>query len=186
MIFILGLGFGVGFYLYRIDELKNNESNNQISDELVDDECTKLADIISTVNTQETKVSPNCTLTVKILYKQCNHLIETSQKINDQSLINLTQEEFEKKYDEWEVQKFTSSEIVIYKEIDDFCNEHYKLKDKDGYVTIYKIDKNNNEIFQEQTSIKIKYLTDKDIENIKNGILVYTKKELNKTLEDFE
>ena len=78
------------------------------------------------------------------------------------------------------------NEIVLYKEMDEFCNEHFLLKEEEGYITIYKLDKKNNEKFFQTTEIPTDYLAEEDLEKIRNGIKVYTEKELNKTLEDFE
>ena len=75
---------------------------------------------------------------------------------------------------------------MLYKEVNEFCNEHYILKEKDGNIVIFKLDNNNNERFLEDTQIAIEYLTQEDLERIKQGITIYTKKELNKTIEDFE
>ena len=70
--------------------------------------------------------------------------------------------------------------------MNEFCNEHYLLKEKDGEIAIFKLDQNNNQTFLEKTDISTEYLTEKDLENIKRGIIIYSKKELNKTIEDFE
>ena len=186
IILIIGLGFLSGYYFYKIGQKKEN-GKEYIAEKLIDDECTEIAEREAKIaSNQENKISPNCTLTIRILYTQCNHLAETSEKISDEKLVNLTEEEFKEKYKEWEIQKFTSSEIVIYKQIDAFCNQHYKLKERDGYIAVYKLDKQNNETLEKQTDILLEYLAQKDIENIKNGIMVYSKKELNKVLEDFE
>ena len=75
---------------------------------------------------------------------------------------------------------------MLYKEVNEFCNEHYLLKEDNGYISIYKLDENSNETFLETTDISTNYLTEEDLKKIQEGIKIYTKKELNKTLEDFE
>ena len=158
----------------------------------VEDECTDFAELeangaLTTIvtNGQEEKTSPNCLLTLKIYYKTCGHLIEKSKNI-EQSLVNLTEEELRKQLPEWEIQKFTPEQIVLYKELNEFCNEHYKLKIENGYVRIYEVDEQKNEKLLKSTDISSEYLTTEDLEKLKNGIEIYTKKELNKTIEDFE
>lgn len=100
--------------------------------------------------------------------------------------MNLTEEQLKNQLPEWEIQKFTPEQIVLYKEVDDFCNEHYKLKIENGYVRIYELDEQKNEKLLKSTDISSEYLTNQDLEKLKNGLEVYTKKELNKTIEDFE
>ena len=191
MIVALCLGFLVGIYLYKINYEKNDSQEIKVAQK-VEDECTDFAELESSgrlativTNGQEEKISPNCLLTLKIYYKTCGHLIEKSQNI-EQSLVNLTEEEFRKQLPEWEIQKFTPEQIVLYKELSEFCNEHYKLKIENGYVRIYELDEQKNEKLLKSTDISSEYLTSEDLEKLKNGIEIYTKKELNKTIEDFE
>lgn len=183
------LGFFTGIYLYKIKQI-NNQNNTEKIAELIEDEYTKTAELINnnevvTTNAEKEKTSPNCVLTLKIYYNICGHLIEKKENIQEAE-VNITEEELKEKFNDWEVQKFTSTEIVLYKEVNEFCNEHYLLKEQDEEIAIFKLDQNNNEIFLEKTDISTEYLTEKDLENIKRGITVYTEKELNKTIEDFE
>ena len=191
IIIALVLGFLVGVYLYRINYSEKEDDNLKIAQK-VEDECTDFAELefngmLETIitNGQEEKVSPNCLLTLKIYYKKCGHLIEKSQNI-EQNLVNLTEEQLRKQLPEWEIQKFTPEQIVLYKELEDFCNEHYKLKIENGYIRIYELDEQNNEKLLKSTDISSEYLTKDDLEELKNGVEIYTKKELNKTIEDFE
>lgn len=180
------LGFFVGFYIYKINQI--DENNLKVAEKTVEDECTELAEKLNLkqANAKEKKISPNSTLIIKKYYKTCNHTIQTSEQITDEGLINLTEEEFTEKYKGWEIKEFKPEKIIIYKEIDDFCNEHYLLKEKNGYIAIYKLDKDNKETLEKLTDITVEYLPQKDAEEIKNGIRVYTKAELNRTIQDFE
>lgn len=191
IIIALVLGFLVGAYLYKINYSQKDNEKLEIAQK-VEDECTDFVELESNgmlktikTNGQEEKVSPNCLLTLKIYYKKCEHLIEKSQNI-EQNLVNLTEEQLRKQLPEWEIQKFTPEQIVLYKELEDFCNEHYKLKIENGYIRIYELDEQNNEKLLKSTDISSEYLTKDDLEELKNGVEIYTKKELNKTIEDFE
>lgn len=183
------LGFLTGIYLYKINQIDNNQT--EIS-ETIEDDCTaigeldeeELANLVKT-NSEEEKTSPNCVITLKIYYQECQHLIETRQSIEEVD-VNITETELKERFSNWEVQKFTPTEIVLYKEVPEFCNEHYLLKENDGYIAIYKLDKDENAEYYNTTEISTEYLTEEDLQSIQNGIRVYTDKELNKTLEDFE
>ena len=191
MVIALGLGFLVGIYLYKINYEKNDNQEIKIAQK-IEDECTDFAELeasgrLATVvtNGQEQKISPNCLLTLKIYYKTCGHLVEKSQNI-EQNLINLTEEQLKNQFPEWEIQKFTPEQIVLYKELEEFCNEHYKLRIENGYVRIYELDEQKNEKLLKSTDISSEYLTPEDLKKLKTGVEIYTKKELNKTIEDFE
>ena len=190
-IIVLGLvlGFFTGNYIYKINQLKAD--NEEIGmEELIEDECTAIAeysvkeDLIK-VNNAEEKTSPNCKIILKMYYKECGHLLEKTKTIEEMN-VNLTEQELKEKFQDWELQKFTPTEIVLYKEFDGFCKEHYVLKEKDGNIAIYILDENNNETYIETTEVSTQYLEEDDLNKIKDGIYIYSKKELNKVLEDFE
>ena len=181
------LGFLTGIYIYKINQIKNKEiaqTNNYNKNNIESVNEANNENAIKT-NSEEEKVSPNCTIILKVYYGKCNHIIEKKQTI-EEAQVNMTEEEIKTKFSDWELQKFTPTEIVLYKEVDEFCNEHYVLREKDGYIAIFKIDENNNETLIEITDIPTEYLTEQDLENIQNGITIYGKKELNKAIEDFE
>ena len=186
--FVILLGFFTGVSLYKINT-ENNNNTEKIA-ELIEDECTYLGEIaykedLISANNTEKKTSPNCTIILKLYYKKCGHIVEKKKTVEEAD-INLTEEELKQKFIDWELQKFTPTEIVLYKEIDEYCGEHYLLKEKEGYIEIYNIDNNNTENLLETTDISTEYLEEEDLNKIKNGIYINSKKELNKILEDFE
>lgn len=183
ILFIIILGFFTGVYLYKINKIGVDEEVAK-TDKGVDISKIEEKSDLSASNSEE-KISPNCTIVLKIYYKECNHLIETKKNV-EEAQVNMTEEELKEKFKEWEVQKFTERQIVLYKEIDGFCNEHYILKEKNGKIAIFKIDRNNNQTFLKNTEIAIQYLPEEDLKSIQKGIIIYTKKELNKVIEDFE
>ena len=99
----------------------------------------------------------------------------------------MTKEKLQKEFPTWEIKEFDKDKVVLYKEEDDFCNEHFLVKDEDGYVTIYTIDNDKNILeLLDKTEIATAYLAQVDQENLKNGMIIYTKQNLNKLIEDFE
>lgn len=193
---VIILGIAAGTYIFVSKENKKTENENvenvlnKVSDKMEKDytkeleELNKLNNSLET-NSNEEKISPNCLLTLKKHYDKCGHTTKEYIDIQE-DLVNKTQEELEEKYPNWEVEKFSSGEIILYKEYAGMCDEHYILKEKDGKIVIYKIDENEQEKLYETTEIAIDYLTDEDKENIKNGIKVNGKEELNQLIEDFE
>jgi len=190
IVFGIILEFITGLYLYKIKQI--DYSNKEIVAQTIEDDCTaivelnneELSNIIQT-NELEEKTSPNCIITLKVYYESCEHLIETRKNI-EKAQVNMTEEELKQKFLDWEIQKFTANEIVLYKELNRFCNEHFMLKEENGYIAIYKLDENENAQFFQTTEISTDYLAEEDLSKIREGIKVYTEKELNKTLEDFE
>ena len=156
--------------------------------EMVNDECIDEWETIQEdveANSDEEKISPNCKLTLKRYYTECKHMINEYLDIPS-DLINKTQEDLEIEYENWEVQKYSSSDIVLYREFDSDCGQHFVLRNVEGKVMVYLINENNEEELFEETDISVEYLTETDKIEIENGIEVYGQENLNQLLEDFE
>lgn len=185
------IGIFSGVFVNKLLKSKSDKLAEVIFSE-VTDSCIeeKKKYEFAMLNLEETdstsiKISPNTKISLKIYYKDCNHTIEKKQK-TEQNLVNLTQEEFQSKYDDWIVEKFTEDNVVLYKEELGFCNEHYILKEENGYIVIYELNENHEIQLLKVTDIATKYLPKSDLLEIENGLTVYTKQELNRVLEDYE
>ena len=174
---------------------KNNKEKTQVPEpgvyisEVVDDECTeeyRENQESTTVTSTQEKVSANAELILKKYYSKCDHTINEYVEM-PQELVNLTKEEVQNKYNDWKVIGFEPNKVTLYKEFDDMCGEHFKLKVEEGKIVIYQINKEGNQSIYEKTNISSEYLTQTDLISIENGGLdVYGKEELNKIIEDFE
>ena len=185
VIFIIAIF--VGKYLYSSDAkeenmVKNEEKNNSIINQV---DYSVKNDITINIDSEEEKISPNATLILKKHYKECGHTIKEYAEIPEE-FVNLTKSEIEKEYSQWEVEKFTPLDIILIKEEEGFCNEHYILKEEQGIIAVYKVDKQGEETLYETTVISVEYLTESDKLELKDGIKVYGKEELNSMLENYE
>ena len=191
IIFILIIGlvasFILGLYLHKLNKVDEKIAFEAEYRKVETENIIKNAEeILKETSSSENKTTPNTNLIEKLYYKDCRHLIQNNKKVSN-NLINKTEAEIQIEYIGWEIQKFTANEVVVYKEINDFCNEHYLLKDVEGEIMVFGLDKydNEREVLKE-TGIQTQYLSEIDIENLKNGIKICGKKELNQLLEDFE
>ena len=192
-IIIIGIVAGLAIY-NKNEKTQNNIVENEINkvSEKVTDECTeeyeeleRQAKLDIETNSSEEKISPNCLITLKRYYNECQHTINEYIDI-PQNLVNGTQEDLEKEYPNWEIQKYSSNEIILYREFDSNCGQHFILRNDNGKITIYKINEEMQEEVYEKTEISVEYLTEKDKVEIQNGIRVNGVEELNQLLEDFE
>ena len=185
IIFIIAIF--VGNYIYdssnkEENTIKSENTSNSIVNQV---DYSVRNDITINTDSEEEKVSPNATLILKKHYKECDHTIKEYAEIPEE-FVNLTKSEIEKEYPEWEVEKFTPLDIILIKEEDGFCNEHFILKEEQGVIIVYKIDKQGEESLYDTTGISVEYLTESDKLELKNGIKVYGKEELNSMLENYE
>lgn len=186
---LLGIVSGI-----LVNKLVKSNSNKlaEANFSAVTDDCIEEAEKyriaqakLEETNASLTKISPNASITFKVYYKKCNHTIINKETI-DKSLVNLTQDALQSKYINWNIEEFSEDNIILYKEDDGFCNEHYVLKEEDGYIVIYALDENQNETLLKITDIATRFLPESDLNKIKNGLVIYSKQELNKLLEDYE
>lgn len=167
------------------------ETNTYIS-EKIEDECTEeykeeqMANQNTTaVSSTEEKVAANAILILKKYYTKCDHTINEYVEL-PQELVNLTKEQVQEKYADWQVIGFEKGKITLYKEFDDVCGEHFKLKIEDGKVVVYTVNNDGTETLYEKTNISSEYLTETDLLNMQDGLEIYGKEELNQVIEDFE
>ena len=162
----------------------------KIAQEEILDECTEEYEEMEQertikANTQEEKTSPSCSFNIKTHFLKCGH---TKNEYNNlpQDLVNLTKEQIQEKYQEYEIETFASNKVVLYQEKQGECGEHYMVKDKEGQVTIYQILEDGTQKEVEMTDITTEYLPETDKINMKNGMQVNGKQELNQLIEDYE
>ena len=101
-------------------------------------------------------------------------------------LVNKTEEDLKREYPYWQIEKYSSNEIILYKEFNSNCGQHFLVKGDEGKITVYKVNENGEEEVYEKTEISVEYLSETDKIKIMEGIKVNGIEELNQLLEDFE
>ena len=174
---------------FNKEEISNEttEDNTYIS-EIIEDECTeeyiKTRDL-TTVSATEEKLASNAILILKKYYRKCEHTINEYVEL-PQELVNMTEEEVQAQYLDWKVIGFEKGKLTLYKEFDDVCQEHFKLRLEEGNVVVYIVNSDGTESLFERTGISSEYLTETDLINMQDGLEIYGKEELNQIIEDFE
>lgn len=192
MLFLFSTGISLGMGLSIYNNFKEEEpiviSKKDSIQDIVIKEVQKEQDEKyeiqeATSNSQE-KISPYAKVTIEKYYKQCEH---STVEIYDvpKELVNLTREELQNRYENWEIKKFNSKDIHIYREIDANCSSHFVLKEKDGYLVVYKSISENMDELDLVTDIEFASLKEEDKLAIETGINVYGKEELSSIIEDF-
>ena len=180
---------GISYILFKKEKAPNSAyENNTYMSELIEDECTdeyeeyqKVTEVLAT----EEKLTANAILILKKYYEKCDHTINEYVEL-PQELVNLTEKEVQAEYEDWEVIGFEKGKLTLYKEFEDVCGEHFKLKIEDGKVVIYLVNNDGTESIYEKTNISSEYLTETDLINMQDGLEIYGKEELNQIIDDFE
>jgi hypothetical protein len=152
----------------------NNENSNDVENSI----------IIKTSSVEE-KTTPNTLIIFESYYSKCGHSKIRSEKIANE-YVNKTKEEMQKIYSDWEIKSFSSDRIELYKNENSLCGNHYIVKEENGYVTVYNINKDGQEVLSDKTDISTKYLPKDDNDLLKNGIKANSTSQLEQILADFE
>lgn len=187
LVFIVSVGVG---YLYSNMFYNNSAENikaeqfevNEIKDYAVQN-YTKLQTLEASSETE--KVSPKANFAIKQYYDECNHFDFKYSKL-PQELINMTRQEVEDYYDDYEVEEFDSNNVVLSKEINGYCNEHFLIKLGEKNVEVMQFDTDGSFIPYQETEISREYLTEEDVQKLEEGIYVYGSGNINSILEDYE
>ena len=179
----------IDYNLFGKENLESGvkKDNNYIS-KTIEDECTEeyvQMQNITTVSSKEEKLSANAILILKKYYEQCEHTINEYVEL-PQELINMTEKEVQAEYPDWEIIGFEKGKLTLYKEFDDLCGEHFKLRVDEGKIVVYIVNNDGTENVYEKTNISSEYLTETDLINMQDGLEIYGKEELNQIIEDFE
>ena len=179
----------LSYILFSKEEaIGNGTENNIYISEVIEDECTDEYEEYqkaTVVSATEEKLAANAILILKKYYEQCDHTINEYVEL-PQELVNLTEKDVQAEYADWEVIGFEKGKLTLYKEFEETCGEHFKLKIEDGKVVIYIVNNDGTESIYEKTNISSEYLTETDLLNMQEGLEIYGKEELNQTIEDFE
>ena len=191
VLFILGAVIGTIIIKNFSDQKKTETEIAEQNQEEIYDECTDEYEEMVQSNTlvEETssegeKISPNCSIVFKRHYNDCGHTIEQYASIPTE-LVNKTQEDLQQQYEGWTIEQFSRNQIVLYRDFDSECGEHYILKEKDGKVAVY-LKTGDIEELVEETDIATEFLTETDRIELQNGIQANGRAELNQLIEDYE
>lgn len=162
----------------------NNKNNNDDNNNIENDDNDENSIIIKTSSGEE-KTTPNTLIIFESYYSKCGHSKIRSEKIANE-YVNKTKEEMQKIYSDWEIRSFSGDRIELFKNENSLCGNHYIVKEENGYVTVYNINKDGQEVLSDKTDISTKYLPKDDNDLLKNGIKANSTSQLEQILADFE
>lgn len=185
--FYVAISFIIFFFIialtgiYRLGQKKT--VSNGITVKQLENE--KSEPFLQASSNNEEKVKPTARIKMTQHYKKCGHTTE-SEFFVPEEVVNMTKKQLEKYYFGWNIDEFSSSNITVSKECNSICDEHYVVRDVDGYIKVFCVDDNNKEKLVYGTEISTKYLPKDDREKLSGGIKIVGKENLSNLLEDYE
>ena len=161
LVFLASIGVGY-FYLHT----RNDQKKSAKVEENITNPKTITNEYITTDQSEE-KVSPNANLVATIYYGKCGHSKIDIEEV-PREVVNLSEDEFKERFDDWKVDFFSEKQISISKEVANICPE-------EGEEELY-----------ETTNIYLEYLPEEDQQEIEKKIEVIGRENLNALLENYD
>ncbi len=144
---------------------------------------------ISIIKPDDDYVTPNTTIEYIFYYLKCGHKVKKVSKAS-KDMVNLSEEKFissiKRSHPDWRVTSFSYKNIVIEIDKEHLCPNHYVIGVKDDNIAIYKIDIEGELVLDSVLSdTSISLLKPIDQQRLKEGIIVDSKEEISRILEDF-
>lgn len=134
------------------------------------------------------KITAATDFSQKITYLKCGDEEVFRTKPAD-NLIGLNVAQVQKVYTGWTIDKFDSQEVAMSLKVDSYCREHANnmfLGVKDGFVAVFAGRPGPKAIVREVTRIPVQQLSDADLAELKQGLVVKSREELLRTLEGMQ
>ena len=189
IIVVIFAAIAMAVFIYMPEE--NNDAKIEVQNVAVENTINEVENVTENntnmveTNANEERISPNAFITFKQTYKKCGHTTSEFVEV-PQEFVNLSENELKERYTDWTVEKFTDTDIILSKEVEGDCNEHYVVRDVDGTVTVFHILDDGTEEKYMITDIATEYLTDTDKIEMGKGIEINGKQNLNQLIEDYE
>lgn len=130
-------------------------------------------------------VSPNAEVILTENFTRCGHTSVT-REIAPREIVNLNQEKVQEYYEGCSIDSFTTDKIEVSRSTTGICDEHYVLRESDGFISINCKNDIGEYIFKGLTDISVQYLPEEDLSKLQKGIEIVGRENLNKFLEDYE
>ena len=137
-----------------------------------------------TVSIDETKLSPNAEIVIKKRFKLCGHTTVNRMSVPIE-MVNYTEEQVKEKYTGWKIEAFNQEEVILSKEMEANCDEHYVLKIEEEKLKIYNQVTEDKYNYIDEINIQIGLLPSLELAELEHGIEVYGEEALNNLVENY-
>ena len=168
----------IGYKMYD----DNNKNTIQYKSEVNTDFLKQEEKPVDNITVE--KITPSTKMVYEYLYKEDN-ITETVEDVPPYFLIDLTRNDLEANFKDWQVKSFSGREVVLQKALEGESTQHYIIDEYEGYIGIFYEKDINGSNIKEITDIPLESLPKEEQEKIKNGIKITGKKELIKFLESY-
>lgn len=127
-------------------------------------------------------ISEKTRIIIITYFKKCGHT--EANEIPADKYIGQKYEDFVKGLEKGiKIEKFSDDEVILKREVDSYCDNHYYVGIKDGFVSLFKGVPGGPSILVEKTDISTEVLKEEDKNILEKGIIIKDKEEFLKIKE---
>lgn len=165
-----------------VEEYVNQNIHNKISE--LQPNIQKINENIPTVQSNSSRITPYTEMVFQYYYEEDGKIVEESIE-PPYFLIDLTRDEVQQKYSDWQISYFSNQRVVMKKNISSRSPFHFIVGIHEGYIAIF-YDNGSGELeLKEITETPISSLPEEEQNKLREGIRVYGEETLIRLLEDY-
>ncbi|MDR1067031.1 MAG: BofC C-terminal domain-containing protein [Clostridiales bacterium] len=142
------------------------------------------SELAPTIARAEDIIKPTTNITYEYVYSE-DGAVESANELAPYFLINMTRKKFAEVFEEWEVVKFSTENVIVRKAIEGAKIQSYIVGEQDGYISVFYQSPVNGETLKEKTNVPLSGLSEDEQERLREGVLVSDEDELLRVLEDY-
>jgi len=171
-ILLMVVGFSFGYFKTFISLRENHADRDR----------TENIDNHDVSNIKEVKLKPGAKMIYVTFYSGCGHEIRQEEPMDDR-FSGFRRQQLEKEIKDWKIESFTPDEVILKKQVDGLCDEHYYIGLNDGYVTLFRGLPGAQSEILEKTDILADTLREEDRAMLEKGIIIKSREEFLKIRE---
>lgn len=152
------------------DDIKNQEQQTETTE-------------VAAVNIA--RITPSTKLVYEYYYEGDGQT-KREEEVPPYFLLDMTRQDIEEKYPDWQLKSFSNSEVVMRKNIAGKVKERYIIGEYDGYVAVFFEQPVDGVSLRELTDTPISSLTDEEQTKLKIGISILGEDALINAMENYE
>lgn len=166
VIMLMVVGFGFGYFKTFVSLRENHRERNQIEN----------IDNHDVTNIQEVRLKPEAKMIYVTFYTGCGHEVRHEEPL-DARFSGFTRQQLEKEINDWKIESFAPDEVVLRKQVDGVCDDHYYIGLDSGYVTLFRGIPGVRSDIMEKTDILADTLREEDRVMLENGLIIKSREE---------
>lgn len=176
--------FTTAYFGYYLTTNNKSSIKNNINDMVKTTTYPIVTEVIEDNDTNASYITPNTI--ISYTQKEDDVVVNTFSTVANDSLIGLNKEDLEKTLDNVSVTSFDEKQVSLLYETKTKKNEDsYIVGIKDGFITIFYKDSNNNITIKDETKILVENLPEQDIKLLEKGINAENESQLINIIEDY-